>query len=304
MIRRKGIILAGGSGTRLAPLTQVVTKQLLPVYDKPMIYYPLSLLMLAGIREIAIISDPINLPLMRKVLGSGENLGLNFQYLTQEHPRGLAEAFTIGAEFLGGSSACLVLGDNILYGHQLTELLRNATSRAEATVFGVHVRNPRDYGVISLDGTGHPISIEEKPVNPRSNVAVPGLYFFDEDVVSYAREVRPSARGELEITSIISSYIENKKLTVEILGRGFAWIDAGSHSSLLEASNFVETIERRQSQKIGCIEEIAHSMGWISDDALLGFAKKYGKSAYGSYLTELLESAAVHVASHARALRS
>ena len=289
MASRKGIVLAGGSGTRLAPLTQVVTKQLLPVYDKPMIYYPLSLLMLAGIREIAVITDPANLSLMKKALGTGKDLGVEFHYALQEQPRGLAEAFTIAADFLAGASTCLVLGDNILYGHHLTDLLREACARETATVFGVHVRNPCDYGVIVLDKDGRPEAIEEKPVEPRSNIAVPGLYFFDSDVVSYARQVQPSARGELEITSVIERYIEQKRLTVEILGRGFAWIDAGSHGSLLEASNFVETIERRQSQKIGCVEEIAHSQGWISDGDLAAFAKRYEKSAYGNYLAGLLE---------------
>jgi len=295
MVSRKGIVLAGGSGTRLAPLTQVITKQLLPVYDKPMIYYPLSLLMLAGIREIAIITDPESLSLMKKALGNGDALGLQFHYQVQHAPRGLAEAFTIAAEFLDGAPVCLVLGDNILYGHQLTDLLRQATMRKTATIFGVHVRNPRDYGVVSLDEKGRPVGIEEKPILPQSNLAVPGLYFFDADAVSYARQVVPSARGELEITSIIARYIEAKRLSVEILGRGFAWIDAGSHSALLEASNFVETIERRQSQKIGCIEEIAYNMGWISADQLRAFAAKYGKSAYGHYLATILDpSAGLH----------
>ena len=290
MIERKGIILAGGSGTRLAPLTGIVTKQLLPVYDKPMIYYPLSLLMLAGIREIAIITDPASLGLMQKALGTGDELGLRFHYAVQKEPLGLAQAFTICADFLDGDPVCLVLGDNILYGHHLTALLRQANGRDVSTVFGVHVRNPQDYGIICLDKRGRPIRIDEKPKEPKSNIAVPGLYFFDHHVVAYAKEVKPSVRGELEITSIIERYIEGGRLVVEILGRGFAWIDAGSHSSLLEASNFVETIERRQSQKIGCIEEIAHSMGWISDVALLQFANRYAKSAYGNYLAGLLDS--------------
>jgi glucose-1-phosphate thymidylyltransferase len=289
MLCRKGIILAGGSGTRLAPLTQVVTKQLLPVYDKPMIYYPLSLLMLAGIRDIVVISDPVNLPIIERVLGSGAALGVEFHYKVQHHPRGLAEAFTIAADFLAGAPACLVLGDNILYGHQLTELLQQASAREEATIFGVQVQNPRDYGVVTLDGNGRPIAIEEKPLLPRSNLAVPGLYFFDPDAVAYAREARPSERGEVEITSIISRYIETARLQVEILGRGFAWIDAGSHGSLLEASNFVEMIERRQSQKIGCIEEIAYNMGWISGEQLRKFAARYSNSAYGHYLAKVLD---------------
>ena len=290
MAQRKGIILAGGSGTRLAPLTQVITKQLLPVYDKPMIYYPLSLLMLSGIREVAIISDPENLPLIRRVLGNGSNLGLRLHYLFQDEPRGLAEAFIIAADFLAGAPVCMVLGDNILFGHQLTDLLHAACDRSTATVFGVQVRNPRDFGVIVFDAEGRPIAIEEKPAVPRGNIAVPGVYFFDEQAAAYARDVRPSARGELEITSIISRYIEESRLDVEILGRGFAWLDAGSHSSLLEASNFVETIERRQSQKIACIEEIAFNLGWISADGLRSFADRHAKSAYGSYLAALLDS--------------
>jgi len=287
---RKGIILAGGSGTRLAPLTRVLTKQLLPVYDKPMIYYPLSLLMLAGIRDVAIIGDPDNLPLLRRALGDGGELGMRFSYQVQPQPRGLAEAFLIASDFIAGDPVCLALGDNILYGHQLTDLLQEATAHDMATVFGVHVRNPRDYGVITLDESGRPQDIEEKPIMPRSNIAVPGLYFFDGDVVSHAREVRPSARGELEITSIIARYIEAGRLRVELLGRGFAWIDAGTHSSLLEASNFVETIERRQSQKIGCVEEIAYAMQWISDAQLRALAAQYGKSAYGEYLLNILDS--------------
>jgi glucose-1-phosphate thymidylyltransferase len=293
MAQRKGIILAGGSGTRLAPLTQVITKQLLPVYDKPMIYYPLSLLMLSGIREIAIICDPENQPLIRRVLGDGSGFGLQFSYLTQDRPRGLADAFIIAEDFLAGAPVCMVLGDNILFGHQLTELLHAACERSAATIFGVLVRNPSDFGVITFDPTGRPIAIEEKPAAPRSNVAVPGVYFFDENASAYARQVRPSPRGELEITSIIARYIEESRLDVEILGRGFAWLDAGSHSSLLEASNFVETIERRQSQKIACIEEIAYHLGWISADTLRSFADRYGKSGYGSYLASLLDSPTV-----------
>jgi glucose-1-phosphate thymidylyltransferase len=290
MTQRKGIVLAGGTGTRLAPLTRAVTKQLLPVYDKPMIYYPLSLLMLSGIREIAIIGDPENLPLIEKVLGDGRDFGLKFQYLIQREPRGLAEAFIIAAEFLDGAPVCMVLGDNILFGHQLTDLLHAAYERETATVFGVRVRNPREFGVINLDPEGRPIAIEEKPVVPRSNVAVPGIYFFDESAAAYAREVVPSRRGELEITSIISRYIEQSRLHVEILGRGFAWLDAGSHSTLLEASNFVETIERRQSQKIACIEEIAFNLAWISADTLRGAVDRHAKSAYGEYLASLLDS--------------
>jgi glucose-1-phosphate thymidylyltransferase len=290
MTQRKGIILAGGAGTRLAPLTQVISKQLLPVYDKPMIYYPLSLLMLSGIRDIAIISDPENLPLIRKVLGNGHDLGLQFEYLIQPQPRGLAEAFIIAADFLAGAPVCMVLGDNILFGHQLTELLQAACVRTRATVFGVRVRNPRDYGVLGFDSEGRPITIEEKPIAPRSNVAVPGVYYFDEKAAAYARDVVPSSRGELEITSVISRYIAESRLDVEILGRGFAWLDAGSHGSLLEASNFVETIERRQSQKIACIEEIAFNLGWISADMLRGFAARYDKSTYGEYLASLLDA--------------
>ncbi len=284
---RKGIILAGGTGTRLAPLTSIITKQLLPVYDKPMIYYPLSLLMLAGIREIAIIGDPHNLPLLQQVLADGRHLGLHFVYQVQPKPRGIAEAFLIAEEFIAGSPVCLALGDNILYGHQLTELLQQACSREEATIFAVQVRNPRDYGVVSLDQDGDPVDIEEKPAVPRSNLAVPGLYFFDANVASYARDVEPSTRGELEITSIIARYIASKRLKVTILGRGFAWMDAGSHSSLLEASNFVEMIERRQALKIGCIEEIAYNMGWIGRDELQALARRYSKSTYGEYLSSL-----------------
>jgi glucose-1-phosphate thymidylyltransferase len=274
MSSRKGVILAGGSGTRLAPLTRAITKQLLPVYDKPMIYYPLSLLMLSGIRDIAIISDLDNLPLITKVLGDGHDLGLSFRYLAQDQPRGLAEAFTIAADFL-------------------TELLRRATARDEATIFGVQVRNPSDYGVVTLDRNGRPVTIDEKPIQPRSNIAVPGLYFFDHEVASFARDVLPSERGELEITSIIERYIAAGRLKVEVLGRGFSWIDAGSHSALLEASNFVETIERRQSQKIGCVEEIAYNMGWITEDQLRGLIARYGKSAYGHYLAALLDPSVI-----------
>ena len=288
---RKGIILAGGSGTRLAPLTGYVTKQLLPVYDKPMIYYPLSLLMLAGIRDMLLISDQDNQPLIQKVFGGGEQFGLRISYAIQPKPRGLAEAFLIAEDFIGGAPACLALGDNILYGHQLTDILRKAANAETSTIFGMHVRNPSDYGVVTVDAAGVPVAIEEKPTHPASNIAVPGLYFFDRNVVGLARQVRPSARGELEITAIIASYIEDRRLNLEILGRGFAWIDAGTHSSLLEASNFVEMIERRQSQKIGCIEEIAYNSGWISAGQLRELAEGFGKSSYGEYLMGLLSQA-------------
>ncbi len=286
---RKGIILAGGSGTRLAPLTDIISKQLLPIYDKPMLYYPLSLLMLAGIREVLIIGEMEGLPLLKRLLGDGSRIGMQIGYEVQTAPRGLADAFIVAADFLAGSSSCLVLGDNFLYGHQLTAILRTAAAREMPTVFGVYVRNPQDYGVLTLDAAGRPTSVEEKPRQPRSNIAVPGVYFFDAQAPSIAREVTPSPRGEMEITSIIARYIALQRLEVEILGRGFAWFDAGTHDALLEASNFVETIERRQAQKIGCIEEIAYNQGWVSSHQLRSLAARYGKSGYGDYLMTVLD---------------
>jgi glucose-1-phosphate thymidylyltransferase len=289
---RKGIILAGGSGTRLAPLTNIITKQLLPVYDKPMLYYPLSLLMLAGIREVLVIGEPQSLPLLKRAIGDGSKIGMRISYDVQAAPRGVADAFIIAGEFLAGSPACLVLGDNILYGHQLTSILRAANAREASTIFGICVQNPQDYGVITLDTEGRPVSIEEKPRRPNSNIAVPGIYFFDAQAPSIAREVMPSARGEIEIVSIIAHYIEMQRLNVELLGRGFAWIDAGTHGALLEAGNFVEMIERRQAQKIGCIEEIAYNQEWISSMQLRDLAACYEKSGYGDYLLTVLDPSA------------
>lgn len=289
---RKGILLAGGSGTRLAPLTRIITKQLLPVFDKPMIYYPLSLLMLAGIREVAIVSDPDNLPLIRKLLGDGGEFGLELQYLTQERPGGIAEAFIVAADFIAGAPLCLVLGDNILYGHDLSTLLREAADRKESTIFGVQVHNPQDYGVVTIDERGRPITIEEKPSRPPSRIAVPGLYFLDGDAVAFARQTQRSAAGELEIVPVLRRYLAGGRLHLELLGRGFAWIDAGTHSSLQEAGNFVAMIERRQSQKIACIEEIAYNMGWISTEQLRRHADAYGRSSYGEYLASLLDQPA------------
>ena len=284
----KGIILAGGSGTRLYPLTKAVSKQILPVYDKPMIYYPLSTLMLAGIREVLIISTPRDLPFFRELFGDGDQLGLQFSYAVQETPRGLADAFIIGREFIGNDHVALVLGDNIFYGQSFSRLLQTVAAREEgATIFGYYVRDPREYGVVEFDEEGKAISIEEKPEHPKSNYAVPGLYFYDNDVVNIAAEVKPSARGEIEITSINNEYLQRGELRVETMGRGFAWLDTGNHDSLLDAADFVAAFQKRQGLYISCIEEIAYKKGFISKEQLLKLAEPLLKTDYGKYLTEV-----------------
>ena len=286
----KGIILAGGSGTRLFPLTRTVSKQLMPVYDKPMIYYPLSVLMLSGIREILIISTPTDLPQFERLFGDGSQYGLRIEYKVQPSPDGLAQAFLIGADFLAGSPACLILGDNLFYGHDLSEALRRTCERTRgATIFGYRVADPTAYGVVEFDADGKVISLEEKPAVPRSDYAVPGLYFYDQDVTALAQSLRPSPRGELEITDLNRLYLERGDLYVERLGRGTAWLDTGTHDSLLQAANFVQAIQARQGLKIACIEEIAYEQGWIDADGLADLIQKLGKTEYAHYLRRLLE---------------
>jgi glucose-1-phosphate thymidylyltransferase len=284
----KGIILAGGSGTRLYPITKGVSKQLVPIYDKPMVYYPLSVLMLAGIKEVLIISTPNDLPRFEELLGDGSDLGMKFSYVVQPSPDGLAQAFLLGEEFLDGDDACLVLGDNIFYGHGLTKLLaqsvKNAKEENKATVFGYYVKDPERYGVAQFDEAGMVTSIEEKPLHPKSNYAVVGLYFYPKDVVAKAKNVKPSERGELEITTLNQDYLGENRLKVELMGRGYAWLDTGTHESLLEASQFIQTIENRQSLKVACLEEIAYEMGYISKEKLLELAKPLIKNQYGQYL--------------------
>ncbi len=287
----KGIILAGGSGTRLYPLTKAISKQIMPVYDKPMIYYPLSTLMLAGIREVLIISTPRDLPVFEELLGTGEQLGMNFHYAIQDKPRGLADAFIVGREFIGNDAVALVLGDNIFYGQSFSKVLKSVAERTEkevgATIFGYYVRDPREYGVVEFDENGKAISIEEKPAEPKSNYAVPGLYFYDNDVVNIAAEVKPSARGEIEITSVNNEYLNRGTLHVETLGRGFAWLDTGNHEMLLDAADFVRAFQKRQGLYISCIEEIAFKRGFIDKEQLLKLSEPLIKTEYGQYLREV-----------------
>lgn len=287
---RKGIILAGGAGTRLHPLTCVVSKQLLPVYDKPMVYYPLSTLMLAGIREVLVISTPQDLPNFERLLGDGSQLGMKFSYKVQEVPNGLAQAFVIGRDFIGDDEVCLVLGDNIFYGANLPGLLKAANDRTAPTVFGYRVSDPERYGVVEFDLEGRAVSLEEKPLEPKSNYAVVGLYFYPNDVVEKAASLKPSQRGEYEITDLNRAYLEEGRLSVEEMGRGFAWLDTGTHSSLADATNFVRALIDRQGLQIACVEEIAWANGWIDDAQLSGLAKRYGKSSYGSYLRNLVKA--------------
>lgn len=286
----KGIILAGGSGTRLYPLTKPISKQIVPVYDKPMIYYPLSTLMLAGIREILIISTPRDLPVFRDLFGDGAQLGLSFSYAVQEEPRGLADAFLIGEAFIGTDPVALVLGDNIFYGQSFSKLLQEVAKMKEgATIFGYYVRNPKEFGVVEFDDEKRVISIEEKPEQPKSNYAVPGLYFYDNEVVEIAKNVKPSARGEIEITSVNNEYLQRGKLRVEIMGRGFAWLDTGTHDALLDAANFVAAFQKRQGLYVSCIEEIAYKRGFIDREQLLKLAKPLMSTAYGVYLSEVAD---------------
>ena len=286
----KGIILAGGSGTRLYPLTKAISKQIMPVYDKPMIYYPLSTLMLAGIKEVLIISTPRDLPMFQELLGDGKSLGMSFSYKVQEVPNGLAQAFVLGAEFLNGEAGCLILGDNMFYGQNFSAMLKKAAKKeVGATVFGYYVKDPTAYGVVEFDDSGKVISLEEKPACPKSNYAVPGLYFYDKTVTEKAKSIKPSPRGEYEITDLNKLYLEEGTLSVELFGRGFAWLDTGNCDSLLEASNFVATIEKRQGYYISCIEEIAWRNGWINDEQLKVLGEQLSKTQYGQYILSLLE---------------
>ena len=284
----KGIILAGGSGTRLYPITKGVSKQLIPIYDKPMIYYPLSVLMLAGIQDILIITTPLDLPRFQELLGNGSDIGINLSYVVQPTPDGLAQAFILGEKFIGNDDVCLILGDNIFYGHGLTDLLvqsvNNVKEKNKATVFGYYVKDPERYGVVEFDENNNAISIEEKPQRPKSNYAVVGLYFYPNSVIDISKTIKPSARGELEITTINEEYLKRDQLKVELMGRGYAWLDTGTHESMLEASNFIQTIENRQSLKVACIEEIAYEMGYITKEKLFELAEPYKKNQYGQYM--------------------
>ena len=287
----KGIILAGGTGTRLYPITSVVSKQLLPIYDKPMIYYPISTLLLAGIRDILIISTPHDKPHFEKLIGDGSSWGLHFQYAVQPEPEGIAQAFIIGESFIGSDAVCLILGDNLFYGHGLPDLLQNAVNRESgSTIFGYYVRDPQRYGVVEFDQNHKVISIEEKPKNPKSNYAVTGLYFYDNRVVEIANELRPSARGELEITDVNKVYLNQNALNVEVMGRGYAWLDTGTHDSLVDATLYIKTIEDRQGLKVGCIEEIAYRLGYINKEQLENLARPLLKNSYGQYLMSILKS--------------
>ncbi|CCQ10284.1 Glucose-1-phosphate thymidylyltransferase [Pseudoalteromonas luteoviolacea B = ATCC 29581] len=288
-MKTKGIVLAGGSGTRLYPLTKVVSKQLMPVYDKPMIYYPIATLMNAGIKDILVITTPVEQVKFKELLGDGKEWGINIEYVAQPSPDGLAQAFLLGEEFIGDDNVALVLGDNLFYGHDLVKSLQTAANRSEGgTVFGYHVSNPKAYGVVEFDNSGKAISIEEKPERPKSNYAVPGLYFFDNKVVEYAKNVKPSPRGELEITDVIEQYLNSGTLNVEIMGRGTAWLDTGTHDSLLQAAQFIETIEKRQGLKVNCPEEVAFRMSYITEQQLRDLAEPLRKSGYGEYLLSLL----------------
>jgi len=287
----KGIVLAGGSGTRLYPITKAVSKQLLPIYDKPMIYYPLSVLMLAGIRNILIISTPNDIPRYKELLGDGSDLGVSFSYEVQNEPKGLADAFIVGEDFIGDDNVALVLGDNIFHGHRFSEILERAASLDEgAIIFGYYVRNPKAFGVVEFDNDGNVISVVEKPKDPKSNYVVPGLYFYDNKVIEIAKNVKPSDRGEIEITSVNEAYLNKKQLKVELLGRGMAWLDTGTHMGLLEASNFVEVVQKRQGFYIACLEEIAFRNGWINAETVLELAKIHEKTDYGTYLTGLVNN--------------
>ncbi|WP_296866049.1 glucose-1-phosphate thymidylyltransferase RfbA [uncultured Methanobrevibacter sp.] len=286
----KGIVLAGGSGTRLYPITKAVSKQLLPLYDKPMIYYPISVLMLAGIKEILIISTPRDLPMYKDLLGDGSSLGIKFEYAVQEHPNGLAEAFIVGEDFIGDDNVALILGDNIFHGHRFTEILERSTELDEgAIIFGYYTNNPEAFGVVEFDDDGNVLSVEEKPEYPKSNYVVPGLYFYDNDVIEIAKNVKPSDRGEVEITSVNEEYLNRGQLKVELLGRGMAWLDTGTHTGLLEAANFIETVQKRQSLYIACLEEIAFNKGYINEEQLLKTAEELKKTDYGQYLFNLVK---------------